>query len=812
MPKYCLVKELAKKMKKALKSGEISKEKLIELANVSSKERKKYFESFVGTDNAKDVNLLFERKLLNKDRTKALISWAKEITGIKPAIKRDLISKIEKINEGIFDRTKLKQEYAKAFGDAPDSGMTNKQLFDSLLDKGISEESLIENGAYKNLLDPETENEFLEDLASSKLGVDVSLKEAREIKKIADKIDKAKTKLENSPTEKNRISYGNKIIDMYDKVGELKPPKSFGDQVANIANVPRGLMSTFDFSAPFRQGFGMVTRKEFWKNLTPMLKAGFNEKNFRDIQADIITRPTYDTMKKANLRITGLGDKLSEREEEFMTTLLDKIPGIRGSERAYTAFLSKLRADAFDDLLRKASLAGENIKPGSDVTKDLATVVNNFTGSGKIGKLDQSAPILNSLFFSPRKIASTINKLNPWNFLNTKISRTARVEHLKRLLGQVGVSAGVLSLAKMAGAEIEPDPRSSDFGKIKIGNTRFDVTGGDGTFAVLLARLISGKTKSTTSESISELGDGFGKQTRGDIFVKYFRNKLSPTASFIADYLYGSDAIGQPFKLGKEIGNRAYPLIIQDSIDTAKTDPTMAVISTFSNLFGIGASTYNMDVDWNDSTTKELKAVKEQLTEEDFNAANKKFNDEVNKQVESLLKTDDYKALNEENKREAVSSLKRMIKEEILDEYGYVPDKVTKTREELLDDYKSKQLGKGRSITEEGLEKEKERIENLFVWDEQFKGKSKEEQQRLLKKIKDKTLKESIEDKIKTQYLTTKEKKIISLGVEDGERALEISKYLDEQDNKRAAYKKLDDAGGISKKVEEQLKEYGIVY
>jgi hypothetical protein len=310
--------------------------------------------------------------------------------------------------------------------------------------------------------------------------------------------------------------------------------------------------------------------------------------------ADIITRPNYDLMTSGKLRITRLNDKLSQREEHFMSNLLDKVPGIRGSERAYTGFLNKLRADVFDHLIENARLAGEDVSKGSKTVNDIASVVNDFTGSGNIGKGDKyasSVPLLNSLLFSPRKLAATVNMVNPYKYVT--LSPTARKAALRQLIGSVGITATILGLGALAGGDVETDPKSSDFGKLRFGKTRFDLTGGNGNYAVLLARLAANKSKSSTSGKITELGKGYKPTTRADLILKFGRNKLSPTASFVADWLYGSNAIGDPFNLTTAITDRATPMIIGDMIDTYKEDPTMVLPTFTANLFGVGTSSYD---------------------------------------------------------------------------------------------------------------------------------------------------------------------------------------------------------------------------
>jgi hypothetical protein len=662
MAKYCLSKELASTFKKMLKTGEINP---VKLAEMTSAKRRDFFK-FLGDDNAKNVNALFERKLLMKNKWQGMINWAKEVTGIKEPVRRDLLTKIQKM---------------------------------------AHDEKL-------NLLDPKAEEQFLEDLVSSKLGFDIKEGEAKKIMEISQEIDKTKAVMEKNPLDKQkRIDYGNKIIDMYEYSASLKPKDSITENIIDVANVPRALMASMDFSAPFRQGFGMISRPEYWKNLEGMFEVAGSKTAYKNMKAEIITRPTYDLMKKSGLRLTGLGDKLSEMEEAFMTTLATKIPGVAASERAYVGFLTKLRADSFDDLIAKARLAGEDVKPGSKVAKDIADVVNTFTGAGsiKVGKfnMDQATPALNTLFFSPRKIAATIQKFNPIRYLDPRISPTARKAALRNLMGQVGASFAVAGLATMAGLDVEFDPRSSDFMKLKFRNTRFDLTGGDGNYTVLLARIMTNQTK-TLQGSVKTLGEGYKADTRGDVIFRWFRNKLSPNASLIADSLYGKNAIGEEFdlfnleKLGTEnpIIGRLIPLTIQDAIGTAYEDPYMTFPSVLANTFGIGTSTYET------SEAEKQSEEFDKLPDSKKQAFIDKLTDEEYKEFEKIRKrkieNEKEKTMTEEEKKvkeiktfsvaerapaydEYFKSLKKAGKQ---DEIGKIIDNMTNAEYEAFVEYK----------------------------------------------------------------------------------------------------------------------------
>lgn len=411
----------------------------------------------------------------------------------------------------------------------------------------------------------------------------------------------------------------------------------------------------------------MVSRKQYWKNLKPMLKAALSEDAYKEIQADIITRPNYRSMKKAGLRLTGLGDNLLDREESFMTNLLDNVPGIRASERAYTGFLSKLRADMYDDFLKKAQLMGEDISEGSSVTKDLAAVVNNFTGAGRLGKADRSVPILNSLFFSPRKIAATMQILNPANYVSPRVSPTAKREAIKSLLGMVGATSAVLGAAQLLGGEVESNPTSADFAKAKFGNTRIDVSGGNSSYLVLLSRLMRGETTSTITGITKELSSGWGQPSRGDILVKYFRNKLSPTASFVGDWLYGSNAIGKPFKLSSELSSRAMPIIVSSTLETVMEGDTQgAALGAIADFVGFGGATYSANEDWDTKDTIEMKELRAEVGDDRFEEINDEFNEGYTKLINDLQSNPKFLALTNDEKADQVRMDKQDLKRKVM--------------------------------------------------------------------------------------------------------------------------------------------------
>lgn len=343
------------------------------------------------------------------------------------------------------------------------------------------------------------------------------------------------------------------------------------DAVVDVLNLPKSLMASADFSALLRQGaiLSAANPKAASKATIEMFRQAFSEKRAQDFLFDLKSSDKYPLMRQSKLYLSEPSAKLSAKEEDFISNIAERIPVwgrvVKGSSRAYNGYLNKLRIDVFnsvsDAMIANGYNPDTNIKP----FKDLATFINNATGRGNLGSLEKSADVLNTGFFSPRFLVSRLNLLNPVAYV--KMDKTLRKESLRSVFIYWGAIVAINALFG-AGAEdsddydpvIETDPQSSDFGKIKIRNIRFDIAGGFGQLIVLMARLVSGETKDSRSGKISD-------RNRLETLGRFFRTKTSPISSTAIDALDGKDMINRPFRrpseLLKEMG---YDLPYSDEI------------------------------------------------------------------------------------------------------------------------------------------------------------------------------------------------------------------------------------------------------
>lgn len=387
--------------------------------------------------------------------------------------------------------------------------------------------------------------------------------------------------------------------------------KQLKEHSLSLINVPRAMRASADLSGAFRQALVLGARHPvLWARAQPAgVKAAFSERYYQELMDEIAARPTYETMQKAKLRLTDL-EKTSVfgREEQFQSNLAEKLPLIgrvvRGSGRAYTGMLNKFRADAFDNYLELAEhpyrsvlgkrMPGRNLEApeNAEALKNIARWVNHATGQGSIGQLEDSLVVLNATLFSPRLIMSRLQLLNPVFYATLDpFARKQALRGMAQLLGGISLT---LWIAKMAGAEVGMDPRSSDFGKIKVGDTRVDIAGGFQQYLVAAARIVKGETVSSTTGEVKSLTEtGFAKKSRWDIVGNLAENKLAPVPAYIVDALKGQNFAYDKFDPLKEAGRALLPLGLENAYEGYTVGgPAHGAASLLLGGIGFGTQTY----------------------------------------------------------------------------------------------------------------------------------------------------------------------------------------------------------------------------
>lgn len=381
------------------------------------------------------------------------------------------------------------------------------------------------------------------------------------------------------------------------------------DVLAEAFDLPKSLISSFDISAVGRQGIILSVahpgsaKKAFVEMFKKMASKEYNEKWFHRLQQSDI----YPQIKTSKLYIAEPHAKLTAREEGFVSKYTEKIPGIAISNRAYAGYLNALRVDVFAKGVDALKDVGYTEQNNPQAFKDWASFINNATGRGNLGKLGEAAaPLLNRLFFSPRLLKSRINLLNPFTY--GKMDPKVRLMAMGDMLKFISFGVTILGVAAASGAEVETDPRSTDFGKIKIGNTRYDIWGGFQSLVRTIAQLAAGQTKRASGE-IVDLKPGFGKSTRADVIGKFLRGKESPTVSAAHNLLAGTNLVGEPVTPQGEALRLAIPLYTQDIASLYQSEGIKGVAQgTIPALVGIGVQSYPSSGVEKDTPTAKVSA------------------------------------------------------------------------------------------------------------------------------------------------------------------------------------------------------------
>jgi hypothetical protein len=384
-------------------------------------------------------------------------------------------------------------------------------------------------------------------------------------------------------------------------------PRGILGKTQDTINLSRAIKTSFDVSAVLRQG-GMITYGHPIKAaraFAPMIRALSSEQKAAKIRKSIEDRENAPYYHRAGLYLSPEeGMSLSAQEEAFMSRWLEQAKDskvgrvalfpVHASQRAYTTFLDVLRADMFDAM--NATLA-RNGEPTLKEMEANANYINVATGRGKLkGSLEQSATTLNTIFFAPRYLASRFQVLagQPFYGGNARTRKLIATEYARSLLG----IAVVYALGKMAGGELEEDPRSADFGKMRFGDTRLDPLAGLAQVSTFTARMVTGQTKDSYGEVKDIRGDDvkFGKTDALDVLTRFGRSKLAPFPGAVLNVATGKNFAGEKTNIAKEAVGLVTPIGFGDIYEVLQENNVPKGVSmSMLGLFGMGLQHYNRE-------------------------------------------------------------------------------------------------------------------------------------------------------------------------------------------------------------------------
>ncbi len=207
MANFCIPNQIADKFKEAFASDK----DLSDFYKAGTDGRRAILDDIVGKDLSQDVNTLFEKAMVSKQQD-ALSNWAKETFSYK-----------------------------------------NKAATERMLDK-------VKQMKNSEVLNPDGSKQFLRDLASTKLGIDVTEEQASKITELAKPLQEAWDKLSEDRTNpQSRYNYLKVRHDMENYMDKVTPPSKFKQMFSLVG---RGNM-IFNVSSTLLHGFSETVEGTF---------------------------------------------------------------------------------------------------------------------------------------------------------------------------------------------------------------------------------------------------------------------------------------------------------------------------------------------------------------------------------------------------------------------------------------------------------------------------------------------------------------------------------------------------------------------
>lgn len=364
----------------------------------------------------------------------------------------------------------------------------------------------------------------------------------------------------------------------------------------------RMIMTTGELSFILRQGKWSALSHPIKsaQALPALFRALRSPQKAREAMIAIRDHPDYQAAKSAKLHLVDEAASLTRQEEIYMGRWAHAMPIVAGFNRAAQAYLNKVRFDTWL-AMRKSMTRRGAATPIEDAA--IAQFVNESTGRGTLGKFEPAALFLGRTMFSPRYFWSRVQLLSGHSmWAGTGRSRAAIAQEYARSLVGLGLYYAMLGLATRAssgsGVSLDLDPRSADFGKVRVGNTRIDPLAGLAQVITFVGRTLSGQSKTVSGEivpirSTPSSPVPYGKDDWYGVAARFARSKAHPVPGNLASIFSGTEMDGTPASSVRLAGRMVAPITYFDVYDALKAQnlPT-ATITSLLTLLGEGLQTY----------------------------------------------------------------------------------------------------------------------------------------------------------------------------------------------------------------------------
>lgn len=637
--RICLPTAERNKLRDALLNKTVT---INDLYGLKSADRKKLLTKYVGEDFAQVVNAKFEAAMVSSQKT-AISNWIKSATTAKDPIRRDMLKKVERIKEALT---------------------TGEQ------------------------------GDFLADLAEMKLGISVTEEEAATIIKLKNDVDNFKMEIDSSSPirSEERMRYGLAVDRFKNYVGELKleadtlslkekfEPKNWGEDIINAAGTAKSLIASLDNSFIGRQGIKTLLKGDYkiWADsfktsfklfgqemMATSPKGWFPKRDdavMAALRADVYSRPNALNGKYAAAKNGyGLGQF---HEEAFPTSLPSMIPGLgkvfKASESAFTGSALKMRAELADAVIAAAEANGVDMLDEKQASA-FGSLVGSMTGRGELTTTAAMGREINAIMFAPRFLKANFNTLTAHMFDKTMTPAARKVAAMNtlKIASSIGAIMTMANILHPGSAEI--DPRSTNFGKIKIGGHRYDITGGMAGLVTLASRITPtyhngewGFWTMNKSGVYTRMSQGeYGESTALDTFEQFFEGKLSPLVGVARDVWKGQKYSGEKPTFVNTVSGLTIPIsvqVLQEELAKGNDDVLFAMI-----MEGLG---FSSSEDSLGGYGKRWKEFEEKRGTDEMNKALKQITERFNSRAEAMQSSSQWDKMTNAQQKKALEKIK----------------------------------------------------------------------------------------------------------------------------------------------------------
>jgi len=418
----------------------------------------------------------------------------------------------------------------------------------------------------------------------------------------------------------------------------LDPFSATKHKIGSAVSMLRSIKTAYDLSAPGRQGWiGSVLHPyrgfvvPFWEQLRAIGKVpdpetrwgkyqleNLNLESYRDFEADILLDPIAQEMRDLGYdAFTRAGQHVHPelREETFRSDPANKIPGVARSEQAFSTYrnvqgkgLYRIYRGWINWMEQKKLLsADEAVNAKKGTLKFIADAVGRgglAKEGSMLGSVERSALATHGLF-AYRWLKSRFNLMNPVYY--AKLPKGARLIAATEMTRFVATTGATMYLLQQLGAQVETDPESGDFLKVRFGNTHYDISAGFQNELRFMFRFSKAVWDQSSGEMIKKQGSPTGwvdkegkvRQNAAEIWNRFWRSKLAPVPGAAADVAYGDtfeydQQTGKPLppSISREASQLIEPMVEKDLREAWGLEGSKGVLKALPTVIGIGVQTY----------------------------------------------------------------------------------------------------------------------------------------------------------------------------------------------------------------------------